>query len=131
MPLPKKQRVRLIDDEQFLVRREKFARPKPDAWFRSDAHLRYVRSLRCAACGAEGPCEAAHVRKGTDGAGSVKPSDVFTNPLCPRCHKVQHTIGEPAFWRIDPVERALDLAMRSPCMKTRSAATEEHRRRYG
>jgi hypothetical protein len=114
------------------VRREKFARPKPDAWFRSDKHLASVRVMRCRACGIEPPAEAAHVRKGADGAGGKKPSDYFAVPLCERCHKVQHQIGEPAFWSdIDPIEIALQIAISSPCPRTREAAFEEHRRRYG
>jgi hypothetical protein len=131
----KREKVRLIEDTAFMVRREKFARPKPEAWFRSGDHLDFIRGRACLACGKTVGVVAAHVRKGTDGAAKKKPSDYFTVPLCDYCHRVQHQIGEPAFWTaqltFDPIEIALDLATRSDCHRTRAAATEERRRRYG
>jgi hypothetical protein len=139
----KRPRVRLIDDSSFLVKREKFARPKPDAWFRSKDHLSYVAGLRCTYCGRHPPeratddnprNQAAHVRIGTDGATRKKPSDYFTLPLCGYCHAVQHK-GERSFYArldfFDPIEAALSVAIQSPCQRTREAATEEFRRRYG
>jgi hypothetical protein len=130
----RKERVRLIDDSGFAVRRVKVHEPKPDGWFRSSAHLAYVRTLRCVATGADQDIEACHVRKGTDGGAGVKPSDLFVLPMTKYQHKVQHQIGEPAFYdRIgipDPILRALEIAMQSPCERTKAAAIEEHRRRY-
>lgn len=135
----RREKIKLIDDSAFAIRRQKIHAPKPDGWFRSSAHLAYVRTLRCASCGADGraenPIEAAHIRKGTDGGASVKPSDFFVLPLDAMHHKVQHLIGEPRFFDAagipDPILRALEIAMQSPCDRTRSAAIEEHRRRYG
>jgi hypothetical protein len=131
----RRERIRLIDDRAFLVQRQKVHSPKPDGWLRSPKHLSYVRDLRCACCGEDAFNEAAHVRKGTDGGTGQKPSDYFTLPLTRYCHAVQHQIGEVRFWEKagipDPIQRALEIAMQSPCEKTRSAAIEEHKRRYG
>lgn len=82
-------------------------------------HLAFVRQLPCIACGAPGPCDAAHVRMsvaehGKFNAMSRKPDDKFALPVCARCHRSdQHTkYGEPEFWArlgIDPVNAALRL----------------------
>jgi hypothetical protein len=132
----KREKVRLIDDAGFAVQRVKYHDPRRDgAWFRSGAHLAHIRTLRCIACGTDQNIEAAHLRKGTDGAMAQKPSDYFVTPQCARCHKVSHTVGEPAFYAQlaidDPIRLALDFALRSTCHKTVGAATEEWRRRYG
>jgi hypothetical protein len=127
----KRPRVKLIDDSAFAIRREKVHSPKPDGWLRSLKHLAFVRTLRCANCGTDENVEAAHVRKGTDGGKGVKPSDIFTNPLCVRCHKIQHTVGEPTFWNLDPIALALEHAVKSPCDRAKAAGIEEWRRRYG
>ena len=29
---------------------------------------------------------------------ALKPGDRWAVPLCPVCHALQHSIGEPAFW---------------------------------
>lgn len=71
-------------------------RPKHRAW---------IGTLPCIKCGRH-PCDAAHVRIGTDGGTSLKPSDRFTVPLCRDCHRSQHE-GEVSFWAelgIDPVD---------------------------
>lgn len=82
-------------------------------------HLGFVKQLPCIACGAAGPCEAAHVRMsvaehGKFNAMARKPDGKYTVPLCGRCHRGdQHTkYGEPEFWSrlgIDPVDTALRL----------------------
>lgn len=69
---------------------------------RSPGHLRFVRSFECSIAGkaehiCSGPIEAAHVRTGTDGGLSLKPSDHFTISLCAAAHKRQHQIGETTF----------------------------------
>lgn len=85
---------------------------KPDPR-RASAHLAFVRSLPCLACGASAPSQAAHVRSSGDGGVGTKPADKFSLPLCPRCHlDDQHRIGELAFYGrlgIDPVDTALRL----------------------
>lgn len=90
-------------------------------------HLTWVRGHCCAiqdkaghTC--NGKIEAAHVRTGTDGGMSVKPSDTWTIPLCGEGHREQHLIGEPAFERryaINMKKIAAELATKSP-----------HRRRW-
>src|SRR5215472_3426577 len=84
------------------------ARHKPDLR-RAATHLAYIRQLPCMTCGRAPPNEAAHVRRGTDGATGVKPSDRFALPLCPAHHSSQHRRGELTFWSslgIDPVDYA-------------------------
>jgi len=95
----------------------RIARNTPSAARRPDlrravAHLQFVRGLPCLACGRRPPSEAAHVRNGTDGATTQKPSDKFAVPLCATCHARQHRQGELTFWSelgIDPVDRAMRL----------------------
>lgn len=69
---------------------------------RCPAHLAFVRDHHCLIEGkvghvCEGIIEAMHVRTGTDGGTSVKPSDCFTVPGCTVAHRTQHDIGEAAF----------------------------------
>jgi len=72
---------------------------------RSDGHLAFVRGFICAVspmrdtgpdC-CDGKVEAAHVRIGTDGGTSLKPSDCWAIPLCASHHAEQHRIGERSF----------------------------------
>ncbi len=69
---------------------------------RSAGHLAFVRGFVCAVStnhgdSCEGKIEAAHVRIGTDGGTSLKPSDCFALPLCSVHHAEQHRIGERSF----------------------------------
>ena len=84
-----------------------------------EAHLEFVRSLPCVACGNNISTEACHIRhsdlrvaKRQVGIGE-KPSDVWTVPMCGQCHRRQHEMGnERAFWQqvgIDPILIALAL----------------------
>lgn len=62
------------------------------------AHRAWVRRHRCCVPGcANLPIECAHVRRGTDGGQSLKPSDRWTVSLCREHHAEQHQIGERAF----------------------------------
>ena len=72
---------------------------KPDKRWRSTAHRNFVRSHECCnpKCLDGRPIEVAHVRTGTDGGLSLKPSDWWTISLCRTCHGRQHNIGEPKF----------------------------------
>lgn len=86
---------------------------------RCAAHLTWIRTFNCLLHGFEcsGKIEAAHVRTGTDGAMSVKPSDTWSIPLCSYHHKLQHDIGESAFekrFKIDMKMSARHLASKSP-----------------
>lgn len=127
----RKPKVRLMDKDALPIRPVDPVR-KPDAWFRSDKHLASIRTMSCA-CGCGGlaandnnPVEAAHVRTGTDGAAGTKPSDFYVLPLTLRCHKIQLSMSERAFWAqrgvMDPAFEALKLALHSPCERTRKAA---------
>jgi len=68
-------------------------------------HRQWVRGMTCTVADADGAnCDGkiqfAHVRAGTDGSLSKKPSDCWGIPLCAHHHiPVQHQIGEPAFER--------------------------------
>lgn len=64
---------------------------------RSPAHRAWVRGFACCACGSETAIECAHVRLGTDGGTSMKPSDRWCISLCRDCHSEQHRIGEVSF----------------------------------
>ena len=93
-------------------------RPKvrKQAWERDRDHLAFVRALPCCVCGRT-PCDAAHVRNGTDGAAARKPSDRYCVPLCRMsgnwlCHDNQHLKGEITFWSKvngDPLDLAAKL----------------------
>lgn len=69
--------------------------------FKSQKHRDYVRTFACSnsKCEHGRPIEVAHVRLGTDGGMSRKPSDYFTVSLCQHCHTLQHNQGEETFWR--------------------------------
>jgi hypothetical protein len=92
---------------------------------RCASHLTWLRGCSCViekrnghVC--SGKIEAAHVRCGTDGGISMKPSDIFALPLCAEAHREQHQIGEPAFERryeIDMRELAESHAAKSPHRK--------------
>src|SRR4051812_27915158 len=59
---------------------------KQDVGKRSPAHRAWVRGHACAACGCEIAIECAHVRLGTGGGMSMKPSDRWCISLCKGCH---------------------------------------------
>lgn len=63
---------------------------------------------------------AAHVRRGTDGGSSLKPSDRWTFPCCDAHHREQHRIGEISFeakYALDLKAIASMLAIMSPYLK--------------
>lgn len=70
---------------------------------RNASHLKWIRGHECST---RAPVcmgfaiEAAHVRTGTDGGLSVKPSDCWTIPLCRHHHEQQHKLGEASFERL-------------------------------
>ena len=89
---------------------------------RSRAHLQWVRGHVCAIDSdqCEGKVEAAHVRIGTDGGMGVKPSDIYTIPLCHYHHDQQHRLGERSFeaqHKISMLRIAEDLVRRSPAVR--------------
>lgn len=119
-------KVRLIDKTTLPIRPVEPVR-KPDSWFRSEKHLAWIRNQPSAASNESMGVEACHVRTGTDGGAGVKPSDFFALPLTLFEHRQQHSMSELAFWGRhdvrDPVALALVYAMRSPCERTRKAAS--------
>ena len=83
---------------------------------REEKYLRFIRTFKCAVCGDNSSVEAAHVRKADPSIGKFnsgigqKPDDCFVVPLCSRCHRRQHEIGETNFWgHMDAVKLALAL----------------------
>lgn len=82
------------------------------------AHRAWVRRHHCSVPGCfQTPIECAHVRTGTDGGVSLKPSDRWTISLCHAHHAEQHRIGERAFERrhgLDLRAVAEAFARRSP-----------------
>jgi len=59
------------------------------------AYLAYIRSMNCLVCRASGPSTPHHLDRG--GVGTKGP-DVFTVPVCGRCHGRLHDIPEWEFW---------------------------------
>lgn len=85
---------------------------------RDNGHLDFIRSLRCAVCGDNTSVEAAHIRSANRHYGKrhtglgEKPDDLWTLPVCSRCHRKQHSMNEVQFYQsrnIDPWKLALSL----------------------
>jgi hypothetical protein len=95
--------------------------------YRSQRHLKHVRSFACVACDASAPIEAAHLRIGTDGGMGMKPSDFYCTPLCRECHTKQH-MGEVTFWQQvgkDPLAIIEALIRTSPVRREIEAHREQ------
>lgn len=94
-------------------------KPKRETRFRSQRHLKHVRSFACCNCDSEVNIEAAHVRLGSDGGMGMKPSDYFAVPLCGwreddvGCHRRQHAIGERTFWQDKNVQAIMGELIRT------------------
>lgn len=94
------------DDGSRVMLPKRIKRPRRDGNLRCPAHLRWVRGFACSVPGCTGaPIEVAHVRIGTDGGMSVKPSDFWVISLCVGHHADQHAHGETSF----AIEHRLDL----------------------
>lgn len=90
---------------------------KQDAGKRSPAHRAWVRGHACSACGSTAAIECAHVRNGTGGGMSMKPSDRWCVSLCHDCHAQQHQMGEQSFERFAGINlkaMAEEFARKSP-----------------
>lgn len=88
----------------FPARRPK--REKRRATRTCPAHRAWVRRHYCSVPGCTGmPVECAHVRTGTDGGTSLKPSDRWVISLCATHHHEQHQMGEKRF----QVRHGIDL----------------------
>ena len=111
------QRVARIAKPGSLLKGERKPGAKRDK--RPD-YLALIRKLPCLSCDNDPAGEAAHVRymgtlqrdiKPITGIG-IKPGDLWTLPLCHRCHMRQHEIGEDRFWHglgLNPLTIAMDL----------------------
>lgn len=94
----------------------------PEGPYRSEKHKQWIRGFNCYECGCGGRIEAAHVRIGTDGSTSEKPSDYWCVPLCKPDHDRQHD-GERTFWGArNPKAIALEFARKSTDLSIRFAA---------
>ena len=76
-------------------------------------YLKYIRTLPCVVCVAEGNrkgttnIEAAHVRFISPSGLGLKPCDSKCVPLCGTHHRAQHRRGEELWWEskeLDPRE---------------------------
>lgn len=92
-----------------------------DGRLRSPSHLAWIRGHECSITAAGvihgGRVQACHVRTGTDGGTSLKPSDNWTIPMCALHHQVQSDKGEEAFeteYEIDMKAIAAALWTKSP-----------------
>lgn len=101
-----------------LLRRKKAPKMgvRASPWWRSHSYGQFVRGFCCLVEGVldecQGPVEAAHVRNGTDGCGSEKPSDWWQIPLCHKHHQhTQHVQGEVTF------EARYGINGKAECMK--------------
>jgi hypothetical protein len=85
---------------------------------RSPEHLRFIRTLRCAACRIGGPSNAHHLMHAQPSAMGLKSGDEWTVPLCFHCHERLHRAGnEPGWWAelgIDPIVLAQELWATGP-----------------
>lgn len=92
---------------------------KAPSVIRCPAHLQHVRLHECIVKNdfCSGGIEAAHVRLGTDGGTSLKPSDCWSVPMCSYHHRAQHQHGEATFaahYKINLKEIAAELWKKSP-----------------
>jgi hypothetical protein len=84
----------------------------------NEGHLDFIRSLPCVACQNNIETQAAHLRSPGREYGKretgmqQKPDDMWTLPLCGRCHSIQHNGNELNFWAnlgINPFILAMSL----------------------
>lgn len=81
------------------------------------SHRAWVRGFPCVVPGCEdGPIEAAHCRRNTDGGTSLKPHDKWVFPACRKHHAEQHRadLTFEAKYKINTRQRAIEFAAASP-----------------
>jgi hypothetical protein len=66
-------------------------------------HLIFIKSLPCLSCGLPDYSDAHHIKPACPkaakpAAGTQRPDDCFTVPLCRPCHNLLHATGEALFW---------------------------------
>jgi len=64
--------------------------------YKSKAYLAHVRSFPCCACG-RSDTECHHIRFSFNSGVGMKPSDCWSIPLCPACHREYHDHGPVSF----------------------------------
>lgn len=74
--------------------------------YRNPAYLKFIRSKRCIVCNQADKIHAHHEGFKQSGTGT-KPPDVWTLPLCWKCHRLRHDKGFASFWQ--PIN--LDIRM--------------------
>lgn len=83
-----------------VKRQAEFAEVPNEVRYRSESHLKYVRTYRCVVCGSE-QVDVSHIRSS---ATAKKDHDLFTWPLC-REHHQEYDNGKDAFCREYDVDR--------------------------
>lgn len=59
--------------------------------YRSEKHLKWIRSKSCCSCGYDDGVDAHHIIGIGHGIMGSKESDALTIPLCRKCHHKCHT----------------------------------------
>ena len=63
---------------------------KPGKPYRNRKYLRFVSQKQCSFCGVIPAGQAHHIRWGDTCGMGTKPSDIFSIPACPECHRAIH-----------------------------------------
>ena len=70
---------------------------------RDKKYLKYLRNQPCVVTGRRATDSesvvACHIRAGHGGGMGLKPGDDCTLPMLASVHRLQHSMGEVAFWR--------------------------------
>jgi len=81
-------------------------------------HLNFIRSLPCIVCLSQNRSQATHIRFSCpevdkrETGWAEKSDDLWTLPMCKKCHDKQHAGSERAFWdrkSVAPILTALAL----------------------
>ncbi len=68
----------------------------------SEKYLAWVRQQNCIRCGAPAPSEPHHIKSiGHFSGTGMKAVDLFTMPVCRRCHVTIH--NDPERWQDQPI----------------------------
>jgi hypothetical protein len=120
-----------MPDARLPERLPRTSRAKPER--SCPAHRAWVRRHRCSVPGCLSlAIECAHVRRGTDGGGGLKPSDRWCISLCRVHHAEQHRIGELSFekrYGLDLLSLAESFARLSPHRRQLMEKIPDARRR--
>lgn len=89
---------------------------------RCPKHLAWIRRQPCCVVDCRmRPSQAHHVRTGTNGGTSMKPSDGWCAPICAAHHSELHRLGNETFantYDVDLRHVAATLASQSPYLPT-------------